>query len=122
MLVNYLPVVFLLAIGIIIGVSTQLVGVLFRPDKPEVEKLAPYECRIEPVGDTFSHNVISYYIYGLLFLLFDVEVLFFFLWAVIYKDMMLFAFLEITFFALIIFLGLMYAWLKGALDWSPDMW
>jgi NADH-quinone oxidoreductase subunit A len=120
MLTNYLPVVFLLAIGVLIGVSVQVVGLLVRPDRPGPAKLVPYECGIEPTGDTFSRNAISYYIFGLLFLLFDVEVLFFFLWAVIYQDMMLLAFLEITFFAFILFLGLIYAWLKGALDWAPN--
>ncbi len=123
MLVNYLPIVFLLVVGVVIGISSQLVGHLFvRPHNPGVEKLSPYECGIKPEGSTFSRNAISYYIYGLLFILFDVEGLFFFLWAVIYKDMMWFAFIEITFFAFILFLGLIYAWLKGALDWTTEMW
>jgi NADH-quinone oxidoreductase subunit A len=122
MLGSYLPILFLLVIGVLIGVSAQAIGLLIRPNRPEVEKLAPYECGIEPQGDTFSRNAIPYYRYGLLFLLFEVEVLFFFLWAVIYRSMMLFALLEIIFFAAIIFLGLIYAWLKGALDWTSDAW
>ncbi len=117
MLADYVPVVLLLAIGLLIGVSSQLIGKLVRPDRPDPEKLSPYECGIEPEGDTLSPNAIPYYIYGLLFLLFEVEVLFFFTWAAVYQNMMLFAFIEITFFAFILFLGLIYAWLKGALDW-----
>ncbi len=119
MLIDYLPIIFILAIGIIIGVSPQIIGRLLRPDNPNPIKQSTYECGIEPKEDTYGRNSIPYYIYGLLFLLFEVEVLFFFLWAVIYRDMMLFAFIEITFFALILFLGLIYAWIKGALDWTP---
>lgn len=122
MLVNYLPIIFLLVIGVIIGISVQVIGHLsVRPHKPDAEKLSPYECGMRPEGTTFSRNAISYYIYGLLFILFDVEGLFFFLWAVIYKEMMVFAFIEISFFAFILFLGLIYAWFKGALDWTTGM-
>ena len=82
------------------------------------DKIAPYECGIPPVGDAREKFSISFYLVGMLFILFDVEVAFLFPWAVVYKSLKWFGFLEMSIFVAVLFAGYIYIWKKGALDWS----
>jgi NADH-quinone oxidoreductase subunit A len=118
MLEPYLPVLvhFLVVVTlalIILGLSA-LVGV----KRPSREKLAPYECGMPPVGDARERFSISFYLVGMLFILFDVEVAFLFPWAVVYKSLKWFGFLEMLLYIAILLAGYVYIWKKGALDWS----
>jgi NADH-quinone oxidoreductase subunit A len=118
MLQNYLPILIqaLLAAvvaGAILGVST-LVGVR----RPTREKLSPYECGITPVGDARARFSVSFYLIGMLFILFDVEAVFLYPWAVAYKDLKWFGFVEMFLYIVILLAGYLYIWKKGALDWS----
>lgn len=88
-----------------------------RPHKPNPFKQATYECGIEPIGDAWVQFKVSYYIYALIFLVFDVEAVFLFPWAVAYNFLPLYALLEVIIFVLILFFALVYAWRKGALKW-----
>ena len=113
----YSPALIILAIATGTGVAMLAVGSLFRPDKPNPIKLAPYECGIAPAGDAWEPVVPRYYIYAMLFLAFDVETLFLFPWAVVFDRIGVFAFVEMVLFIMILIIGLAYAWAKGALDW-----
>ncbi len=85
---------------------------------PSREKLSPYECGIPPVGDARERFSVSFYLVGMLFILFDVEAVFFYPWAVVYKDLKWFGFVEMFLYILILLAGYVYIWKKGALDWS----
>jgi NADH-quinone oxidoreductase subunit A len=104
-------VVFLAAA--ILGMSAW-VGV----KRPTREKLSPYECGIQPVGDARERFSISFYLVGMLFILFDVEAVFLYPWAVVYKELRWFGFVEMLLYIVILLAGYVYIWKKGALDWS----
>jgi NADH-quinone oxidoreductase subunit A len=104
-------VVFLAAA--ILGMSSW-VGVRRRTR----EKLSPYECGIEPVGDARERFSISFYLVGMVFILFDVEAAFLYPWAVVYKDLKWYGFVEMLLYIVILFAGYVYIWKKGALDWT----
>jgi NADH:ubiquinone oxidoreductase subunit 3 (subunit A) len=90
---------------------------LIAPRKPNKIKMEPYECGIETVGDTWVQFKVQYYIFALVFLIFDVETIFLFPWAATFDILPLFAVLEGILFILILAAGLVYAWRKGALEW-----
>jgi NADH:ubiquinone oxidoreductase subunit 3 (subunit A) len=91
---------------------------LLGPRKPNPQKNATYECGIETVGDTWVQFKVQYYIFALVFLVFDVETVFLFPWAVAYNRLPLFAVVEGAIFILILAGALVYAWRKGALEWA----
>lgn len=88
------------------------------PSKPNKAKLETYECGIETVGDTWVQFKVQYYIYALVFLIFDLETVFLYPWAVAFDVLPLFAVVEGIIFILILVAGLAYAWRKGALEWA----
>jgi NADH:ubiquinone oxidoreductase subunit 3 (subunit A) len=94
-----------------------LIPRLIAPRKPNVIKSQTYECGIETVGDTWVQFKVQYYIFALIFLVFDVETVFLYPWAAAIGQLSLFAVLEGVLFILILVLGLVYAWRKGALEW-----
>lgn len=94
-----------------------LLGVIFSPSKPNVIKNATYECGLETVGDTWVQFKSQYYIYGLIFLVFDVEVVFLFPWALAYGQLDFFAFGAGLLFIFLLTDALIYAWRKDALKW-----
>lgn len=91
---------------------------ILAPRKPNAIKQQTYECGIETVGDSWVQFKIQYYVFALVFLIFDVEMVFLFPWAVAFDLLPLFAVLEGVIFILILVSGLIYAWRKGALEWS----
>ena len=86
--------------------------------RPSREKLSPYECGIQPVGDARERFSVSYYLVAMLFILFDVEAVFLYPWAVVYKSLKWAGFLEMFLYIAILLAGYVYLWKKGALDWS----
>jgi NADH:ubiquinone oxidoreductase subunit 3 (subunit A) len=110
-------------IGIFIFVSLLLpagaisIASLISPKKPDPIKNSAYECGVETVGKTWIQFKVQYYLYTLVFLVFDVESIFLYPWAVAYHQLSLFAILEAVLFILILLGGLLYAWKKGALEW-----
>ena len=94
-----------------------LIPRLIAPKKPNRIKQQTYECGIETVGDTWVQFKVQYYIFALVFLVFDVEIVFLYPWAVAFNILPLFAVLEGVLFVLILVGGLIYAWRKGALEW-----
>jgi len=91
---------------------------LIRPKKPNPVKQSTYECGIETIGDTWVQFKAQYYIYALVFVVFDIEAVFLLPWAVAYDQLPLYALVEAIIFVAILVLALVYAWRKGALRWS----
>ena len=88
------------------------------PRKPNPAKDMPYECGEVPFQSPAGRQAVKFYLAGMLFVLFDVELVFFFPWAVVYRKLGLFGFLEMLFFGLLLVLGFAYAWRKGVLEWK----
>ncbi len=106
----------LLSIGFVAVAFTA--NRIMRPSRPRPEKLTTYECGIDPVGEGWSQSQIRYYIYAFLFVIFDVESVFLFPWAVVFERLGMFAVVEMAIFILILGSGLLYAWRKGVLKWA----
>lgn len=86
--------------------------------KPTPEKEAPYECGMQPVGTARERFSVKFYLVAMLFLLFDIEAVFLFPWAVVYRDLKLFGFFEMLLFIAVVLAGYIYVWKKGALEWE----
>ena len=110
--------IFLLMGAIFPGVPILLNSLILGPKKNNPDKNAAYECGIETVGDTWVQFKVQYYIFALVFVVFDVETIFLFPFAAAYGQVGLFAVFEVVFFILILAGGLLYAWRKGALEWA----
>ena len=95
-----------------------LLAKAIAPRRPLPEKLTTYECGIDPVGEGWSQSQIRYYIYAFLFVIFDVESVFLFPWAVVFEGLGMYAVVSMTIFILILGAGLVYAWRKGVLRWA----
>src|SRR3954447_26371033 len=92
-------------------------GSFVRPSRPQAEKYINYESGVDPVGTGWSQSQIRYYIFALLFVMFDVEAVFIFPWAVRLEALDVFGLVEMVIFIIILALGLVYAWRKGVLRW-----
>jgi NADH-quinone oxidoreductase subunit A len=86
--------------------------------KPTPEKQSPYECGMQPVGTARERFSVKFYLVAMLFLLFDIEAVFLFPWAVVYRDLKLFGFFEMLVFIAVVLAGYVYVWKKGALEWE----
>ena len=115
---GYLPIIIVLIIAAIIPAGGLFVGKLIRPYHPETAKLLPYECGMDPVMDARERFSVRYYLIAMLFLIFDVETIFLFPWAVIYDRLAIFGLIEMVIFIAILVVGYVYAWRKGALEWT----
>ncbi len=104
-------------IGAILLTVALLLAKLISPSRPSKNKLSTYECGEEAEGSAWVTFNIRYYVIALIFIIFDVEVLFLFPWAVVYKNLGWLAFIEMAIFLLILIVGLIYVWRKGDLDW-----
>jgi NADH-quinone oxidoreductase subunit A len=106
-----------LVIAPVFPILALLVPRLIAPRKPNKTKEETYECGIETVGDAYVQFKVQYYIFALIFLIFDVETVFLYPWAVSFNQIPLFAVLEGVLFILVLVVGLLYTWRKGALEW-----
>jgi NADH-quinone oxidoreductase subunit A len=114
---SYGIVVALLIAGMALVATAFAAARLVAPRRQTVEKLTTYECGIDPVGEGWSQTQIRYYIYAFLFVIFDVESVFLFPWAVIFERLGIQAVVEMTIFVFILALGLLYAYRKKVLQW-----
>jgi len=116
---EYLPVVILAVLALLFAVLSLAVSAMLRPNRPTPAKLAPYECGIEPErlpkGERFS---VSFYTVAMLFIIFDVETIFLFPWAITFRKLGLFGLVEMAIFIGLVFVAYVYVWRKGGLDWS----
>ena len=118
MLITYLPVLIIIGFVSFIAFMVFTINSIVSPKNPFREKLSPYECGMEPVGNAdIGHFKVHFFIIAILFIVFDVETLFLFPWAVVLRSIGLFGFVEMFIFIAILVIGLIYAWKKGALEW-----
>lgn len=114
----YLPI--LVHFLVVVALASAMLGLSawVGVKRPTREKLTPYECGSPPVGNTRERFSVSFYLVGMLFILFDVEAVFLYPWAVVYKSLKWFGFLEMFLYIAILLAGYVYIWKKGALDWN----
>ncbi len=118
MLSQYYPVLLLLGVAVGIGIALILIGKLFGPSKPTVEKLIPYECGFDAFEDSRMRFDVRYYLVAILFIIFDLEIAFVFPWATVFGELGLFGLVEMAVFIGLLLIGFVYAWKKGALEWE----
>jgi NADH-quinone oxidoreductase subunit A len=118
MLEQYFPVLLFIVIGAGLGLVLLTLGSLVAPDRPDPEKLSPYECGFEAFEDARMKFDVRYYLVAILFILFDLEIAFLFPWAVVLPDIGLFGFWSMMIFLGILIIGFVYEWKKGALEWE----
>ena len=100
------------------GVVTLVLSSVVQPKYPEAEKLSAYECGSEPFSDARMPFPVRYYIFAMLFVIFDIEVIFLYPWAVVYGQIGLFGLIEMLVFIALFLVAYVYAWRKGALEWD----
>ncbi len=114
---NYIPIfLFVAVVGGLIPI-TLIAAKLVRPSNPNRVKLMPYECGIDPIDLSRGRYTVRYYIVAILFVVFDVETIFLFPWAVKFKAMGLFGLMEMLIFLAILIVGYVWIWKQGALEW-----
>ncbi|MDX8363704.1 NADH-quinone oxidoreductase subunit A [Cytobacillus sp. Hm23] len=114
---NYLIVFVFLCLGVLLPVVALTAGRFLRPHAPNSEKQKTYESGIEPFHDSRVQFNVRYYIFGLMFVIFDVETVFLYPWAVAYDKLGIFALIEMLIFVVMLLIGLIYAWKKKVLKW-----
>lgn len=115
---SYVIVTVFLVLGIAFPAAVLTIGRMLRPKRPTQEKATTYESGNEPVGDSHIRFNVRYYLYALMFVVFDVETVFLYPWAVAYKKLGLFALTEMAVFVVLLLIGLIYAWKKKVLQWN----
>ncbi len=118
MLENYLPILLFILVGLAFGIVPIMAGRLLAPNKPDSQKLSPYECGFEAFEDARMKFDVRYYLVAILFILFDLEIAFMFPWAVVLDEIGLFGFVAMVIFLGILVVGFVYEWAKGALEWE----
>jgi NADH-quinone oxidoreductase subunit A len=114
---NYVPIFVFLLVAFLVAAGTLAVAALIRPRNPEKVKGMSYECGIEPLDDARQRYTVRFYIVAILFVVFDVETIFLYPWAVQFKRLAAYGFVEMLVFLGILVLGYVWAWKKGALQW-----
>ena len=118
MLTEYLPVLLFLLVSIIFSIGVLSLSFIVSPKKPSNEKLSPYECGFEPFDDARTKFDIRFYLVALLFIIFDLEIAFLFPWAISLRNIGLFGYISMMIFLIILTIGFIYEWKKGALEWE----
>ncbi len=118
MLVEYFAILIYVGIAVVFALFAIAASALLGQKKPSALKQAPYECGMTTVGSSFHRIPIKYYIIAMLFLLFDIEVVFLYPWAVVFKEFKVFAFISMAVFIGILLIAYIYIWKKGALEWE----
>jgi NADH-quinone oxidoreductase subunit A len=118
MLQDYLPIAVLIALSTVFAFLVVVIGHLFGPKRPTARKSASYESGMKPIGPGTRRMPVRFYLVAVLFILFDIEVVFFLPWAVVFRQLGVFGLIEMFVFILILLVGYVYAWKKGALEWD----
>ncbi len=116
---QYLPIVVLLILAVLFGALSSVASLLLAPRRPNSAKSAPYECGIVPSRDAPERFPVSFYIVAMLFIMFDIEIIFAYPYAVSRSELGSFAFFEMVAFSAVFFAAFIYAVARGALDWGP---
>jgi NADH-quinone oxidoreductase subunit A len=115
---QYVSVLFLIGLAVFFALFAVGVSYLLGPRKVNPVKAAPYECGMITLGPTHEAIPVKYYIIAMLFLVFDLEVVFLYPWAVVFRQLGIFGFVEMMIFVFILLIGFIYVWKKGALEWE----
>lgn len=118
MATDYLPLLILIVVAVIFAIIAIGMPTLLGPRRDNKQKLEPYESGMIPFHDARRRFPVKYYLVAMLFILFDIEVIFLYPWAVVLRDLRVFALIPISFFLILLVAGLVYEWKKGALDWE----
>jgi len=115
---QYFPILLFIVFGLGLGLLMVGAGSFVSPNRPDPEKLSPYECGFEAFEDARMKFDVRYYLIAILFILFDLEIAFLFPWAVVLPEIGFFGFASMMVFLLILVIGFIYEWKKGALEWE----
>ncbi|HWJ46708.1 MAG TPA: NADH-quinone oxidoreductase subunit A [Candidatus Udaeobacter sp.] len=115
---NYIPILLFISVALVVGAFALLAGKLARPSRPYRAKLTPYESGSPLFSDARIQFPMRYYIIAMLFVIFDIEVIFMIPWAIRFQSLGLLGLIEMLVFILILLAGFWYAWKKGALEWD----
>ena len=122
MLENYFPILMFVLVGLAVGVAPVALGwiasTFLGVNRPDPEKLSPYECGFEAFEDARMKFDVRYYLIAILFILFDLEIAFLFPWAIVLSELGWFGVISMSVFLLILVVGFVYEWMKGALEWE----
>lgn len=116
--IEYFPILILVFLATCFALATILMSSMVGPKRPDPQKLSPYECGIIPVGTARERFSVKFYLVAMLFIIFDIEVIFLYPWAVVFGQLKLFGLIEMGIFILVLCIGLCYAWMKGGLEWD----
>ncbi len=120
MLADYLPILILFGLSTVFAVGSIAVASRMGPNKPSPAKEAPYECGITPERLPNERFPVKFYLIAMLFIIFDVEIVFFYPWAVIFRELRLFGLAEMGVFVGLLFVAYLYIWKRGGLDWEEE--
>ncbi|MDH5728894.1 MAG: NADH-quinone oxidoreductase subunit A [Gammaproteobacteria bacterium] len=118
MLENYVPILLFLALGLAFGAGPMIISMLAGPRQPDPEKLSTYECGFEAFEESRMKFDVRFYLVAILFIIFDLEIAFLFPWAIVLDEIGWFGFMSMFVFLLILVIGFIYEWKKGALEWE----
>ena len=118
MLLNYLPILVMFLVALFIAVFVIVASSFLGPQRPSKRKLMPYESGMEPIGQAQRRFPVKFNLVAMIFILFDIEVIFFFPYALVYKRLGGMGLIEMGLFLLILLIGLFYIWKRGALEWD----
>ncbi len=118
MITPYIPIAILLVLATGLAFLIVALGHLFGPRRPSLRKSVPYESGMRPIGPGTRRMPVRFYLIAVLFILFDIEIVFFLPWAVVFRQLGLFGLIEMLVFVIILLVGYFYAWKKGALEWE----
>jgi NADH-quinone oxidoreductase subunit A len=114
---NWLVIAIFFGMALGIAMSMMLIPILLRPKNPNAVKSTPYESGMPPIGQAQSRYTIRYYLVAMLFVVFDIEAVFFYPWAVAFNQIGWYGMIEMVLFVVLLLVAYIYAWRKGALDW-----
>ena len=117
---TYFPVLVQIALAVLVAGALVALSYFIGKRVKDRIKDSPYECGIAPTGSARERFSVKFYLVGIVFILFDIEAVFLYPWAVVYRELKMFAFVEMLLFIVLVLVGFFYVWKKGALDWSIE--
>ena len=118
MLTNYIPILILLLISTALALIVIALSFLMGPRRPSGRKASPYESGMMPIGQAMRRFPAKFYLVAVLFILFDIEVIFLYPWAIVFRKLKVFGLIEMAIFIIILLVGYVYVWKRGALEWE----
>jgi NADH-quinone oxidoreductase subunit A len=116
--IDYLPILVMIVVVVAFAAIATTLSAITGPRHPSKTKLEPYESGMPPIGSARRRVSIKYYLTAVLFILFDIEIIFFYPWAVLFKQLGLFGLIEMGVFVVILLVGYVYIWRKGGFEWD----